>query len=468
MKRIAVAVSLAAVALIVTACSSTAKQEAAGRARSAAVPAATQLDGQPSAGLGSSPPAAGGATSSAGNPYAANASVGNPAADPGPDPVFASDTTLRMAETYTYRFTRPGDHTLPAGTVALQYDVGTNALRSVLSQNSAQLAKATGIALYLTGGTALSDTDLADLQRLGLTNLYRLHIYNLKTLQGGRECTPASGLACAGQQARGGRSPYLWLNGWWDTWVRELVLDDLTAVKDGTFSNHNFSSVSLKAAETIGVMAFGHGPYAKLSVLYLPSVTTIAHDAFRRNQYLLKVNLPRATRVDDFAFDDASRLQYFNAPKLAWIGRNALNDSHALISVNLPRLEYMGINCFDLNGALKILRLPALTNLDKNAITGFGVLQRIYAPSLLTAWHNSITNNGGLQAIYLPKVTWFGPGAVRNNPKLTQVILGGTPPRQDADVFLDSNAATIYHTGTAAAWANFVPSGNPRLPVRAR
>jgi hypothetical protein len=128
----------------------------------------------------------------------------------------------------------------------------------------------------------------------------------------------------------------------------------------------------------------------------------------------------------------------------------------------------MGINCFDLNGALRILRLPALTNLDKNAITGFGALQRVYAPSLLTAWHNSITNNGNLQAVYLPKVTWLGPGAIRNNSKLTQVILGGTPPRQDADVFVGSNQATIYHTGSASAWANFVPSGNPGLPVRAQ
>ncbi|WP_327582903.1 leucine-rich repeat domain-containing protein [Nonomuraea sp. NBC_00507] len=107
-------------------------------------------------------------------------------------------------------------------------------------------------------------------------------------------------------------------------------------------------------------MAFGHGPYAKLSVLYLPSVTEIGANAFRRNQYLTKVNLPRVRTIDDFAFDDASRLRYFNAPELESIGRNGLNDSHVLEAVNLPELRYMGINCFEASPPVQ----------DKAAFTG--------------------------------------------------------------------------------------------------
>ncbi|WP_086663601.1 leucine-rich repeat protein [Lentzea kentuckyensis] len=403
-------------------------------------------------------------------PYLDGTLPEDPTADPGPDPVFAADPDLRRDDGYSYRPGKPGDHQLPAGTVAFQYDVTANALKARLAERKPELAKATGIALYLTGGTALSDADLAALQGvhrdLGLGNLTRLHVYNLRSIQSGRECTPASGLPCAGQQARGGKSPYLWHNGWWDTWVRQLVLDDLDAVPDGAFSNHNFSEVSLRGARSIGVMAFGHAPHAKLSVLYLPSAGTIAHDAFRRNQYLVKVNLPNATEVDDFAFDDASRLQYFTAPQLRRLGRNALNDSHELISVNLPELEYLGINCFDLNGKLVGLRLPALTEMDKNAVTGFANLRWVHAPRLTTVWHNAITNNAKLTTVVMPGVTRLGPGAVRGNPALTAVYLGSTQPRQDADVFTASPNATIYHTGDPAVWANFKPSGAPALAVR--
>src|SRR5205823_5962539 len=115
-------------------------------------------------------------------------------------------------------------------------------------------------------------------------------------------------------------------------------------------SNHSFAGVSLGSARTIGTMAFGHAPYARLAFVYLPNVTSIGRDAFRRNQYLVKVNLPRAVTVDDYAFDDTSRLEYFAAPALESLGRNALNDTHALRAVHLPNLRYMGINCFDLNG----------------------------------------------------------------------------------------------------------------------
>ncbi|MEU0883883.1 leucine-rich repeat protein [Lentzea sp. NPDC005914] len=404
------------------------------------------------------------------SPYLEGTLPEDPTADPGPDPVFAADPDLRRDDGYSYRPTKPGDHQLPASTFAFQYAVTEGALKARLAQHKPELAKATGIALYLTGGTALSDADLAALQGvhrdLGLNNLTRLHVYNLRSIQSGRECTPASGLPCAGQQARGGKSPYLWFNGWWDTWVRQLVLDDLDAVPDGAFSNHNFSEVSLRGARSIGVMAFGHAPYAKLSVLYLPSAGTIAHDAFRRNQYLLKVNLPNTTQVDDFAFDDASRLQYFTAPALRRLGRNALNDSHELISVNLPKLEYLGINCFDLNGKLVGLRLPALTEMDKNAVTGFANLRWVHAPRVITVWHNAITNNAKLTTVVIPGVTRLGPGAVRGNPALTAVYLGSTPPKQEADVFTESPNATVYHTGDPAAWSNFKPSGAPGLAVR--
>ncbi len=405
-----------------------------------------------------------------GLPYSTGTLAEDPASDPGPDPVFATDPDLSRADGYSFQSSKPGDHQLAAGTLAFQYDVTTNALKARLADRKPDLAKATGIALYLTGGTALSDSDLAALQgvhrHLGLSNLSRLHVYNLRGIQGGRECTPASGLPCAGQQARGGLSPYLWHNGWWDTWVKQLGLDDLDAVPDGAFSNHNFSEVRLRGARSIGVMAFGHAPYARLGVLYLPSVRTIAHDAFRRNQYLVKVNLPNATDVADLAFDDASRLQYLTAPALRRLGRNALNDSHELVSVNLPKLEYLGINCFDLNHKLTGLRLPALTEMDKNAVTGFSNLRWVHAPRLTTLWHNAITNNAKLTTVVIPGATRLEPGAVRGNPALTAVYLGSAPPRQEADVFTGSPKTTIFHTGDPAAWATFKPSGIPGLAVR--
>jgi hypothetical protein len=419
------------------------------------------------------------------NPYARNAKV-EARVDPGVDPVFATDPVLRRRETYTYRYTEPGDHKLPAGTFTIRYDLSTagrSPLRDRLAEAGQALSRASGLAVYLGGGTALNDADLAAIQSLhrppaegglGITNLARLYLYNLKTLQGGKECTPASGLPCAGQTARGGTSPYLWLNGWWDTWVKHLTVDDLEEVKAGSFSNTPFESVSLRAARSIGAMAFGHRPYAKQSVLYLPSATSIGRDAFRRNQYLVKVNLPRATKIDDFAFDDTSRLEYVNAPRLVSIGRNALNDSHALKSVNFPVVEYIGINCFDLNGdartgtGVRVLRLPRLIELDKNGLTGFGALRHLYAPRLTTAWHDAVTNNPSLAAVYAPGLRKLGPRAFRGNPSLRAVYLGNQPPTQEADVFAGADPAklTIYHPGTAAAWTAFAPAGNPRVPVR--
>ncbi|TMR90991.1 AbfB domain-containing protein [Nonomuraea basaltis] len=409
----------------------------------------------------------------------------DPGSDPGADPVFSSDGELSRKENYTYRPSKPGDHALPPGTFTLSYDVSQASrrpLKAQLAKARAELARSAGIALYLTGGTALNDADLTAVQTvgnaegaggLGLTDLNRLHIYNLRSLQGGTECTPGSGLTCAGQIARGGRSPYLWHNGWWGSWVRHLVLDDLQDIKPGSFSNHNFASVSVKAARTVGAMAFGHGPYAKLSVLYLPSVTEIGANAFRRNQYLTKVNLPRVRTIDDFAFDDASRLRYFNAPELESIGRNGLNDSHVLEAVNLPKVRYIGINCFDLNGnaatgtGIKVLRLPSLRTLDKNAIVQFASLKELYAPALATAWHDSISGNASLESVYAPSLSRLGPRVFARDPSLRALYLGQKPPAQDAAAFTGADPAKliISYTGDTSAWAGFVPAGNPRIKL---
>jgi opacity protein-like surface antigen len=87
-------------------------------------------------------------------------------ADPGADPFFTRDADLRRTETYVYRRTGPGDHRLAAGTYAFSYDVTTRNLKTTLASHRADLARSTGIAVYLTGGTALADTDLAAQQRV--------------------------------------------------------------------------------------------------------------------------------------------------------------------------------------------------------------------------------------------------------------------------------------------------------------
>jgi hypothetical protein len=170
--------------------------------------------------------------------------------------------------------------------------------------------------------------------------------------------------------------------------------------------------------------------------------------------------------VDDYAFDDATSLQYFNAPEMVRFGRNALNDSGQLRSVNFPKVEYMGVN--SLNGLLTGLRLPALTTIDKSAVRGFPNLRWVYAPRLTTVWDDAFTNHPKLEQVYLPEATELRVRALAGNPELTQIVLGTHPPRLGMDVFAGSSRATVYHTGTAAAWAGFVPTGNPSLPVRVR
>ncbi|MEU4160867.1 leucine-rich repeat protein [Actinoplanes sp. NPDC026670] len=462
---------LLALSLGAAACSASGARSAPGDAPPSTVPtgAATPAGAGPA-------PASATATASApasarprGNPYRSNIALGDPTADPGPDPIFARDADLRRTGTYTYRFTKPGDHKLANGTYTLQYDVTSRTLKAELAGRRAKMTSATGIALYLTGGTALADADLAALQTAGrdleLPKLSRLYVYNLRTIQAGRECTPDSGLTCAGETARGGLFPYLWLNGWWDTWVEDLILDDLIAVPDGAFSNHTFAGVSMRSVRSIGVMGFGHAPRATWNVLYLPNVRTVAHDGFRRNQGFVKIVLPQVITIDDYGFDDATSLRYFNAPRLKRLGRNALNDSGALVSVNFPKLEYMGIN--SINGVWTGLRLPALTTVDKSAISNSGTLRWLYAPRLTDLRDDAIVNNAQLRAVYLGNAARFNTRALAGNPQLRQIVLGSRPPQQKADVFLGTGRATIFHTGSAAAWTGFTPSGNPSLPVRA-
>lgn len=195
--------------------------------------------------------------------------------------------------------------------------------------------------------------------------------------------------------------------------MQHLVLDDPQEIPDGAFSNTSFVSVSFRSARSAGVMGFGHGPWSRLSELHLPSVTTVEHDALRRNQYLVKVSLPEARTIADFGFDDASRLEVFDAPQLRSLGRNALNDAHILRSVNLPWLEYLWINCFDLNGdaakgtGLTELRLPRLLTIDKNAVTGFASLRLLWAPELRVVKDDAVRVNRPLTGPSCGPSTWW-------------------------------------------------------------
>ena len=67
----------------------------------------------------------------------------DPSIDPGVDPDFLTDPVLNKSEDYTYVFTKPGDHKLPADVCAFQYDVnGPDSLLKVLTGMKARLAPA--------------------------------------------------------------------------------------------------------------------------------------------------------------------------------------------------------------------------------------------------------------------------------------------------------------------------------------
>jgi len=386
---------------------------------------------------------------------------------PGPSPSSPSPSPSRTPRA-AKKVAGPRDRPVAAGTYEIAYDVtGASSLTTVLAGARARLRKSTGLAIYLRNGTTLNADDLAAVQKLGITTMSRLYIYNLTSLPGGKECTPASGLACAGQTARGGRFPYLWFNGWWDSWVKDLVLDDLTAIKQGAFSNTAFRTVSFKSATSVGPMAFGHGPHSPLAHLYLPSVRTIGHDAFRRNQYLETVDLPNAVKIDDFAFDDNDRLVRITAPRLRSIGRNSLNDTHSLKTVEFPKLTYMGINCFDLNSAMTSLSLPSLTYLDKNALAGLSRLKTFTAPRLKFAAEGSMANHPALTKIVAPRLATLQNYALGGNPALTELHLGSTVPTQAGTPFAgdDATKLRIYYTGKPSTWSAFVPAGLSKVPL---
>jgi hypothetical protein len=343
------------------------------------------------------------------NPYDPKSEIDfskyDPSADPGVDPVFVTDTALNKTEDYTFVFTKPGDHKLPDKTVPFQFDTkGTASLLQVITARQESLHGCKGIAIYLVNGTSLKPDDLKTVQTfnkpvkdggLGLTSIDTLYIYNLKSLDGGVE---SKAPAMPGTPIR----VFMWDNGWATSAYKNLILDDLEEVKDGTFCGNPFHSVSLRAARTIGVMAFGGHRNSKppLAAIYLPSVTHIGEHAFRRCKNVVTANLPRVTLIGAYAFDDMTALRYVNAPELKTLGRNGFNDDSAIISVNMPKLESLGVASMGPNDAMRILRLPSLTKgFELNAMHA---VKFLYLPSLKTLSDQMVGAN--VQAIYLPKV----------------------------------------------------------------
>ncbi len=445
----------------------------------------------------------------------------DPSIDPGPDPIFTADSELAKNETYSYVFTKPGDHTFPANTCVFQFDAGgTSSLLSVLSPMKTQLASCTGIAIYLTANASmLKDADLATLQVLNLgedkgglaaTKLARLYVYNLKKMQGGVECLPESGLSCAGKKDLGNHT-YLWANGWAGGWVTDLVMDDLEAVPDGAFCGAKFYTLSMRGLKTVGKMGFGEQPHGHLRYLYLPSVTTIGEHAFRRIQVSptvwTKVVLPRVTRIDSYAFDDNTDLGYVNAPELKTIGRNVFNDTGKLISVNMPKLESLEHGTFGINSSTTILRLPSLVTIIGDGLSNMQKVKLVHLPSLTTLGGGALGGDPQLQALFVPKLALMDANALQGTsalkklnlpspdvtlksgalsnasveeltigglkktfqispfqscPTLKAIHFGDTPPIQTTNAaFAGSNAALVgYYTGSDPAWSTFTFGGN--------
>jgi len=458
----------------------------------------------------------------------------DPSVDPGMDPIFASDPELTQDEEYHYVFTQPGDHALPADTCVLQFDAeGADSLFAQLLPRQDEFADCTGFALYLTANAArLRDEDLRTLQLLdrpveeggvGATKLTRLYVYNLKSIQGGIECTPESGAVwpnsgavCANTKVRGDHT-WMWANGWAEGWVRDLVMDDLQDAPDGAFCGAKFYTLSMKGLRTVGKMAFGEQPHGHLRVLYLPSVTAIGEHAFRRIQVgpevLTKVVLPRVKTLGSYAFDDNTDLGYVNAPQLEEIGRNVFNDTGKLISVNLPKLRTMSHACFGINGTMRVLRLPSLVSLDGDGLNTLLELRFFHAPKLEYLAGGALGNDPKLVAVYLPKATRLDGGALQGSTALThlelpadaltlrdqalsgtglrELVLGGkgtvlegapfsglselatihlgdTPPTQSAQAFSGTSAELVgYYRGEDAAWASFEFNGNATARLRA-
>lgn len=378
----------------------------------------------------------------------------DPSVDPGVHPTFLDDPELNKTEDYVYVATEAGDHELAEGIVAINYDVGgADDLRAVLSSHLDALQEGHGLALYLLNGTALNDEDLLFLQMLnledeglGLDHLDTLHVYGLRSLQGGVESTT--------ETVYGNPYPHVWYNGWQGPdsevakgaggWVKHIVMDDLEEIKAGSFCDTMFETMSFKGATIVREMGFGFRPRARMESIYLPSVELVETHAFRRSQYLLKVNLPKVKIIEDFAFDDNSRLEFISAPELEWIGRNGLNDTHELISVHFPKLEYVGINCFDLQYKLEVLRLPSVTEVRDNGLEGFEALTFAYLPQVEKLNSRSLINCNVLEAVYL----------------------GTVPPQQNSDVFTNTgDALSIYYSGDDSGWNDWIPTGNESAPV---
>ena len=344
----------------------------------------------------------------------------DPSVDPGMDPVFTTDPRLNQTDTYAYRETKPGDHQLPKGVGTVRYDLkGREPLAQIIAGMRSDLSACTGLAIYLANGSELDAADLATIQTLNrpvadgglnLTGIDTLCIYNLKSLAGGVETTEATI-----------NGAFMWSNGWQRSAYKHLVLDDLEEVKDGTFCENHFVSISLRAARTIGVMAFGgsRNSHPPLAELYLPSAITIKAHAFRRNRNLLTVHLPKVTSIDAYGFDDCFGLQYVNAPEVRTLGRNAFNDNGSMISFNLPKLESAGVACWGFPGTLRVLRLPSL-------VKGYdlGTMETIhflYLPVLKSV--DALMIPKALRALYAPKVEQVGKAAFAHCQELRRINL---------------------------------------------
>lgn len=461
----------------------------------------------------------------------------DPSIDPGFHPVFRDDPFFQQDNSYTYTYTVPGDHALPDATCVLQFDAsGRASLFDALQPIKVELADCTGLALYLTeSADSLRDEDLRTLQILdwseaagGLEagNLSRLYVYNLKSLQGGTEYVegtnqewPNTGESCEEEGAgmSTGVAYPLWINGWHESWVKHIVMDDLVDIPDGAFCRTKLFTLSFRGAQSVGVMAFAEQLGTDLNQIYLPNVKTIAGGGFKRIKpnwsdfEHMKIYLPRVEEIGSNAFDDNNHLHYVSAPNLRTMGRNVFNDCWMIIAVYLPKLEYMEHANFGPNENMRVLNLPSLKNPLGDCATSQKELKFAYFPALETMGpmlridHEEYPSS--LKLLYVPKLEQMGADAVRgahfltrlhldsegitlkdgalndtgleelyltgavktlqgspfsNSGSLKHIHFGDTPPIQaDSNTFEGTSADLIgYYTGDDPAWDTFEFNGN--------
>ncbi|MEE1012378.1 MAG: leucine-rich repeat protein [Acutalibacteraceae bacterium] len=144
-----------------------------------------------------------------------------------------------------------------------------------------------------------------------------------------------------------------------------LLLNKLTDIPEGAFSNSSLSEIDLGSISSIGTNAFS-GCNQLVSV-YIDNLFNMPRNCFKGCESLTSVEIHGLTYIPASAFYSCYNLSSISLPDATNVTSYAFEDCSSLVSVNLPKAETIYSNAFKDCTKLSTLYLPAMKEFETAA-----------------------------------------------------------------------------------------------------